>query len=72
MPKITPLHHREVIRKLQKLWYTGPIFGWRHATMKLGERKIPIPIHWNKDIRIGLIRTIINQIGISTHEWIKL
>jgi len=32
---------------------------------------IPIPMHKGKDVSVGLIREIINEIGISREEWIK-
>lgn len=33
---------------------------------------IPIPMHKGKDISVGLIREIINELGISRKEWIEL
>jgi len=33
---------------------------------------IPIPVHKGKDISVGLIREIINEVEISRDEWIKL
>ena len=33
---------------------------------------VPIPIHKGKDVSIGLIREIINEIGIDRNKWIKL
>jgi len=33
---------------------------------------IPIPVHRAKEVSVGLIREIINEIGISRKEWIEL
>jgi len=33
---------------------------------------VPIPMHKGKDVSVGLIREIINEIGISRGEWLEL
>ena len=57
MPKLSPLKSQQVIRKLRKLGYEGPIAGGRHSRMVHPETKqiIPIPMHGSKDVSIGLI-----------------
>jgi hypothetical protein len=40
-----------------------------HLTMK---KIIPIPMHSASEISVGLIREIINEIGITREEWIEL
>ena len=74
MPKLKPLKSKIVIKKLSKLGFIGPIPGGKHSRMvNLQTKKIvPIPIHGNKDISVGLIREIINEINISRDQWIKL
>jgi len=74
MPKLKPLKSKEIIKKLSKLGFVGPIPGGRHIRMvNLKTKKIiPIPIHKGKDISVGLIREIINEVGIDRDEWIKL
>lgn len=73
MPKLTPLKAEEVIRKLKRLGFSGPFPGGKHVRMVHDAKRIiiPIPIHKGKDISIGLIREILNEIGISREEWIK-
>ena len=33
---------------------------------------IPVPVHKGRDVSVGLIREIINEVGVSREEWIKL
>lgn len=74
MPKLSPLQPREVIKKLRKLGYHGPYPGGRHVHMvhdKTGHL-IPVPMHQEKDIAVGLIREIIREAGITPEEWLRL
>ncbi|KAF5412698.1 MAG: hypothetical protein C5S38_07945 [Candidatus Methanophagaceae archaeon] len=72
--KLKPLKVEELIRKLKKLGFVGPIPGGKHLRMVHPETKkiIPIPMHKGKDVSVGLIREIINEIGISREEWLRL
>jgi predicted RNA binding protein YcfA (HicA-like mRNA interferase family) len=74
MAKLTPLKSREVLRKLRRLGFVGPLPGGRHAHMVHPEtgQMIPVPMHKGKDVSIGLIREIIRELGISRDEWIDL
>lgn len=71
MPKLSPLKAEQVIRKLRKLGFEGPIAGGRHSRMVHPERGlvIPIPMHKGKDVSVGLIRAIMREIGVSPDEW---
>ena len=74
MSKLSPLKPVQVIRKLRRLGFTGPVPGGRHARMVRVEtgQIIPIPIHEGKDVSVGLIRAIIREAGITPEEWNKL
>jgi predicted RNA binding protein YcfA (HicA-like mRNA interferase family) len=74
MSKLTPLKSEEVTRKLRVLGFEGPYSGGRHQRMvNLITRKvIPVPFHKGRDVSVGLIREIIQEIGISREEWMKL
>ena len=74
MCKLTPRKSEEVISKLRNLGFIGPIPGGKHMRMfhpKSG-KIIPIPMHKGKDVSVGLIHEIINELGISREEWLKL
>jgi len=74
MSKLRPLKSKEVIQKLRKLGFVGPVPGGKHGRMIHLEQKkiIPIPVHKGKDVSIGLIRQIINEVGISRNKWLEL
>lgn len=74
MSKLSPLKARQVIRKLRKLGFVGPIPGGRHARMVHPDtgQIIPIPMHKGKDVSVGLIRAIIREVGLTPEEWNRL
>lgn len=74
MPKLSPLPTREVMRKLRALGFEGPIPGGRHVHMvhHAVKKVIPLPVHGNKDIGIGLLRKIIRDAGVTVDEWNNL
>jgi len=56
MSKLKPLNIDEVIRKLRKLGFTGPISGGKHLRMvhiRTG-KIIPLPMHKRKEVSVGL------------------
>jgi predicted RNA binding protein YcfA (HicA-like mRNA interferase family) len=74
MPKLTPLKASEVMRKLRALGYVGPVPGGRHVHMVhyASKKIIPIPVHGNKDIGIGLLRKILRDADVTVEEWQNL
>lgn len=74
MSRLTPLKPAQVIRKLRKLGFVGPIPGGKHVRMVHPEtgKIIPIPMHRGKDVSVGLIRAIIRELGISPEAWMRL
>lgn len=53
----------------QKGWHLVRIQGSHHIYCKLDNPAcISIPIHGNKDIKIGLLRYLMKQVGISENE----
>ncbi len=72
MPSISPLPYRIVIKKLRKLG-----FGYRRATGGSHEvwwndrtRKTCIVPH-HKEVKLGTLRSIIRQAGVSVDEFLK-
>lgn len=74
MPRLRPLKPDEVIGKLRKLGFLGPFPGGKHIRMAHPEtgKIIPVPFHKGRDVSVGLIREIINEVGISRENWLKL
>lgn len=70
--RLPPMKAREVITILQRFgWYrdhtTGSHYIMRHAE-KTGA--VPVPYHGNRDIKIGVLRSIIRQAGMSVEEFL--
>lgn len=57
---------KELIKIFKKHgWALDRISGSHHIMIKEGERSIPLPVHGNKDIPKGLVKTILKQAGIE-------
>ena len=71
MSKLSPLKTEEIIRRLRRLGFEGPIPGGRHIRMiRPATRQIvPIPMHKGKDVGVGLIRAILRQTNVTPEEW---
>ena len=67
---LTPVSRRELIRRLRKLGWEGPMPGGKHEFMGRGEAKLPIPnSHGSGEISVGKLAEILNEIGVSREEW---
>jgi len=65
-----PVSRRELIRRLRRLGFTGPVSGGRHQFMVKGSLKLRIPNpHQRGDISGPLLREILRQAGITGEEW---
>ena len=74
MPRLVPLKPQEVVRKLRHPGFEGPYPGGRHQRMvdpKTG-RIIPVPFHKGRDVSVGLISLIIDELGVTRDDWLKL
>ena len=73
MTKIIPLKSREVISKLKKIGYLVDHISGSHYIMldPKTRQRIPVPFH-NKDVKLGTLRSIINQTGLSIEEFFKI
>ena len=71
MSRLVPLRPAEVIRRLRRLGFEGPIGGGRHLRMihVATRRIIPVPMHQGRDVGVGLIRAILREVGITPEEW---
>ena len=64
---------RELIKKLKKSGFKGPISDGRHQFMIKDKLKLRIPnLHGSGDIHYSLIKEILRQANISIQEWQSL
>ncbi len=71
--KLKPLHRKQLIKKLKKLWFKWPFIWWKHEYLRKDNFKIIIPnTHSGRDIPVPIIKAIINQLWIDNDFFIKL
>lgn len=72
MAKLPVLRPKELIKVLNILGFFEFHRVGSHAQFKHRDgRRTTIPIHAGKDIPIGTLKAILNDIGITTDEFIK-
>ena len=68
MPKLVPISHRELARKLRRAGYVE-IRTSRHPVYFLAERDITIPVPRHpSDVLKGTLRAIIREMGIRSRS----
>ena len=73
MTKLPVLKVKELIKVLKKLGFSEHHRVGSHAQFKhSGGKRITIPIHSGKDVRKGTLKSILNDLEISTKEFNKL
>lgn len=72
MPPLYPLSRAELIRKLRRLGFSGPLSATRHQYMEKGNHRIFIPNPHGKEIGVPLIKQIIRQVGIERTAFLGL
>jgi len=73
MPKLSPLSHRKLIGILKSLWFMNIRIKWSHHFFrdKNGNTTV-VPVHWNEDISVWLLRKIIRDINIDLDYFKKM
>ena len=69
MSKLSPVSWREFVERLRELGFEGPYAGGRHPQMRRGDLTLILPNPHEGDIRVGLLRRMLRQAGISRKEW---
>lgn len=69
MPKLVPISHRELARKLRRAGYVE-IRTSRHPIYYLAAKDLTIPIPRHPgDVPKGTLRTIIREMGLSVDDF---
>jgi predicted RNA binding protein YcfA (HicA-like mRNA interferase family) len=71
MPKLIPVSHKELVRKLKSLGFEGPYYGGKHPYMIKNDLVLTIPNPHKSDIGVPLLTRILKQAGISRREWLS-
>lgn len=60
-----PLSGKQLVKLLKKNgWKIQRITGSHHIMVK-GDKKVPVPVHGNKDLGKGLEKAILKQTGLK-------
>jgi predicted RNA binding protein YcfA (HicA-like mRNA interferase family) len=69
MPRLVPISHRELARKLRRAGYVE-IRTSRHPVYYLAEKNITVPVPRHPgDVPKGTLRTIIREMGLTVEEF---
>jgi predicted RNA binding protein YcfA (HicA-like mRNA interferase family) len=69
MPKLVPISHRELARKLRRAGYVE-IRTSRHPVYYLAEKNVTIPVpNHPGDVPKGTLRAIIREMGLTVEEF---
>lgn len=73
-PSLPTVKPRQVARAAEKLGFTFDRQRGSHAVYirESDGRRIVIPMHKGKDIRLGLLRSLISDMGITPEEFQEL
>jgi predicted RNA binding protein YcfA (HicA-like mRNA interferase family) len=72
MPKLIPISHRELARKLKSAGYIA-IRTSRHPVYYLAAKNLTIPVPQHPgDVPKGTLRAIVREMGIGVEEFNKL
>lgn len=72
--KLPTLKARELVRVLEKSGFRLIHQKGSHATYKhpVSQKRTTIPIHPGKDLKRGLLRGILNDLGWTQEDFLKL
>ena len=70
--RLPPMKAREVIAILAKAgWYVDHATGGHHILRHANKPGVvPVPYHGNRDIKVGVLRSIIRQAGMTVEEFL--
>lgn len=72
MPKLVPISHRELARKLRRAGYVE-IRTSRHPVYYFAEKDVTIPVPSHPgDVPKGTLRAIVREMSLSVAEFNKL
>ena len=73
-PALKSVKPRQVVQVAEKLGFVFDRQRGSHAVYlrESDRRRVVIPIHKGADIRVGLLRSLVRDMGITPEEFLKL
>jgi predicted RNA binding protein YcfA (HicA-like mRNA interferase family) len=72
MAKLPRPTGKEMVRFLEKQGFTVVRVRSSHHFMECADQRTSVPVHGNKDLKIGTLRGILRDIGMSPTEFEQL
>jgi len=72
MARISPVTREELIRRLRRFGFSGPVAGGKHLYMTRGRQRLTVPNPHRRDIGSALLTKILKQAGIEPHDWSRM
>ncbi len=69
MAALSPVSHRELVKRLRRFGFAGPFAGGKHSFMVKGERRLAIPNPHRQEIGVALLSRILGRAGIDRDAW---
>ncbi len=69
MARNSSVAHGELIRRLRKFGFEGPVAGGKHLYMTRGQHRLTIPNKHRQEIGAALLARILKQAGIEPRDW---
>ncbi|MCX6607355.1 MAG: type II toxin-antitoxin system HicA family toxin [Acidobacteria bacterium] len=70
MARLVPISVKDLIKRLRKFGWEGPVRSGRHHTLAKGTDTLTVPNPHRADISVGMVRRILAQAGISVEDWL--
>ena len=71
MPKLSPIKHKTLVKRLKQFGFEGPFPGGKHLYMIKNEIRLTLPNPHRNEIGIDLLRKILKQTGISPDNFLN-
>ena len=71
MASLSPVSHRELVRRLRKIGFAGPFAGGKHLFMVKDEVRLAIPNPHREEIGPALLSRLLKQAGVERDAWIR-
>jgi predicted RNA binding protein YcfA (HicA-like mRNA interferase family) len=71
MSKLSPLYHKEFVKRMRDFGFDGPYPGGKHLYMLKDNLRLVVPNPHRQIISVDLLMRILRQAGISREEWIS-
>jgi len=70
MPKLSPVSHKDLIKRLRMFGFEGTYSGGKHLYMLKGDSRLTVPNPHRQTISVDLLTRILRQASITKQEWI--